>query len=346
MFGSDAASSCDQSGCHGCKRGFTIFRSRVFCRRCGGNFCESCCEQTTTDAASCTRIKVCTPCHRFIQENCGHPIYQMLGYLAPTYFDAVIATGCVGPEDVRRMTTNEMLSLLKSIDVADERHRMYLIARLSQHGAGQADKASADEVRSDDSLESLCESAGLTSSVAPSSRRRTLSMRSFSITSEKPAVMNALRDERRRSMFCTAFDAQSKERCFRTSLTVCLEKLSRERFLRRYWQKLHSFRISSRIVRGFLLNSSFLRADVKRRRTQFLQGRHHCDSCAMCGGVYTFFRREHHCRICYQSCCSSCAPRTSDVRQCHACCDSPDIPLATSPHSRPYSSGPGSICSY
>ena len=314
--------------CAKCVKGFSIFRSKYYCRRCTETYCDACCAMTSAAGGGGAPIKVCSGCCYHIEQSCGHPIYQLLGHLAPNYFDKAIQSGCISEDVVRSLTTNDMLRLLKNCGVTDSRHHMYLLARLSNYGAGEADYQESNQ----DSEESYCESAGLTSIAPSTGRRRTLSMRSFPERDRLDRMMEtgnrpvSMREEQLTSLFCAA-EQKVKERCFRSSLRQCLTRLTHERFLRKFWGKLYLYRMNSRIMRGFLLNTNSTRVGVMRRRKQFLRGDHHEEQCSMCNIRYTFFRREHHCRLCYNSCCSACSPKTSDVRQCHSCCAAPEVLL-------------------
>ena len=56
---------------------------------------------------------------------------------------------------------------------------------------------------------------------------------------------------------------------------------------------------------------------ISERKAEFAKGVHHRKSCVICDGAYSVTKREHHCRICYESVCHKCSPQ--DPKGARAC---------------------------
>ena len=61
--------------------------------------------------------------------------------------------------------------------------------------------------------------------------------------------------------------------------------------------------------------------EVKKRRAEFQKKTHKSPTCMLCLKSFTLFDREHHCRVCFRSCCDVCSKTRSKegARSCDWC---------------------------
>ena len=121
--------------CSSCERDFSlVFRRRQYCRRCREAFCDGCIVTADVDEGCGSKLKVCEPCHERVKADAGHPVYKLLGHLAPLYFDAIVDERCASITALSRMSTADALKMLDRCGIVENRHRMFILAKLSKLG--------------------------------------------------------------------------------------------------------------------------------------------------------------------------------------------------------------------
>eukprot|EP01065_Artemidia_motanka_P051771 TRINITY_DN9182_c0_g2_i2.p1 TRINITY_DN9182_c0_g2~~TRINITY_DN9182_c0_g2_i2.p1 ORF type:complete len:496 (+),score=150.90 TRINITY_DN9182_c0_g2_i2:48-1490(+) len=320
----------ETKNCSSCGQSFTIMRRRHHCRSCGDVFCSECTRERQQLHGAQGRMdgrfgaaskgsRVCVQCAADYEQDKNHAVYRLLGpNLGPKFFYSFIRNGDCDVEAMQALSprATDALAERNGLKAKD---RVTLIKALLQHSirtsSQQRAEASRSPLWSDDEVPPPQQAA---SPERPAKRGRgfgsakDLRLRRRALAEELDSL-----DQRMRSAHAelSSLAARRKEEEAKIGKIQDLDQeLTYERERRAFRERDRS----ERRDRGESAAHHEVQSRVS-RRCAFSRKRHHRPSCDLCMTRYTTNRREHHCRMCYRSCCGPCS--TSRALEGRRLCD-------------------------
>ena len=336
------------SGCRVCGKEFKMFNKKHHCRHCGEVVCGDCSKlkvRLETFNKAKKALRVCDSCGEKFTSDKAHPLFALLGdKLGALYFYEFTKNGDDNIDQLCELSKDQaQFDVLLERNRVHKDHRKSILERIRAAYSDDSDDAAEDDEDTSDLANSNSPKnigppppgvpthtprsvhgnqvvsqrgslgpggAGAGSQQLPMWKKLSMN-KAVHVIKNKATVaqLSEEKDELRRQL------AQQKSEVARLKLVEArLEAMEEERLLAQHEERLQKHKLECAKIEVV--------KKVKRRRRAFENNMHHKDVCELCQRAYTGGRwgGEHHCRMCFRSCCHTCSTgRVGELRSCDWC---------------------------